>query len=82
MDEKNSVTELRAEYLRRQKNQRLLIYALRIAILILIVTLWELLTTRGVLNPFSFSSPSRILATLGKLSVSGQLRLHVTTSII
>ncbi len=82
MDEKNSVTELRAEYLRRQKNQRLLIYALRIAILILIVTLWELLTTRGVLNPFIFSSPSRILATLGKLSVSGQLRLHVTTSII
>ena len=82
MAEKESVTKLRSEYLRRRKNRRLLIHTLRIAILILIVVLWEALTAAGILNPFIFSSPSRILATLGDLSVSGQLRLHIAASVI
>ena len=82
MAEKTSITTQRAEYLRQRKKRCLLIHALRIAILILIVVLWEVLTATGVLNPFIFSSPSRILATLRDLSVSGQLQLHVATSVI
>lgn len=81
MDKKDT-SKMRIEYLRQRKRHRLVIHILRIAILILLIVLWEVLTAADILNPFIFSSPSRILKTLKDLSVSGQLWQHVSTSVI
>lgn len=75
-------TEQRSAYLRRRKAEIFRIRLSRIAVLIVFLALWELLTAKGILNPFVFSSPSRILATLKDLSVSGELWRHVGTSVL
>ncbi len=72
----------RSEYLHKLKTGKIRIHVLRIAILILFITLWEVLTASGILNPFIFSSPSRVLATLDDLSVSGDLWRHIGTSVL
>ena len=77
---KNELSELRMKYLEQRKRRRILIHVIRIAVLILIVVLWEVLTAANILNPFIFSSPGRILKTLRNLSVSGQLWTHIGTS--
>ena len=45
----------RSEYLHKLKTGKIRIHVLRIAILILFITLWEVLTASGILNPFIFS---------------------------
>ena len=79
--DKTGISQLRREYLDSIKKRKLLIHILRITVLVVIIVLWEALTRAGILNPFIFSSPSRILATLSDLSVSGQLGEHVATSV-
>ena len=79
---KTGKKDLRSEYLRSLKTAKVRIHVLRIAILILLITLWEVLTAHDILNPFIFSSPSRILATLNDLSVSGELWRHIGTSVL
>lgn len=74
--------DLRSAYLHRRKTEMFRIRATRIAILILFIALWEILTAAGILNPFVFSSPSRILATLKDLSASGELWRHIGTSVL
>ncbi len=79
---KTEKNNLRGEYLLSLKKAKARIHVLRIAILILLITLWEVLTAHDILNPFIFSSPSRILATLNDLSVSGELWQHIGTSVL
>ena len=74
--------QLRSKYLHRRKMGLFWIRVSRIAILILFFALWEVLTANGILNPFVFSSPSRILAALKDLSVSGALWKHIGTSVL
>lgn len=74
--------DLRSEYLRRLKRNKIRIHILRIAVLILLISLWEILTANDILDSFVFSSPSRILATLNDLSVSGELWHHIGTSVM
>jgi NitT/TauT family transport system permease protein len=47
-------------YLRRHARKRSLIRIIRILILIVFLGLWELVSDLAVINPFIFSSPSRI----------------------
>ncbi len=79
---KNELSELRREYLKQRKRWRIFIHVIRIVVLTLIIVLWEVLTAMNILNPFIFSSPSRIMATLRNMSVSGQLWMHIGTSTI
>ncbi len=80
--DKNDLSPLRMKYLNQKRNTKIMIHVIRIIILVLIIGLWESLTASGILNPFIFSSPSRILKTVGNLSASGQLEEHIATSLI
>ncbi len=73
---------LREEYLHKRKVQSIRVHGLRWAVLILWLVLWEILTVKGILNPFIFSSPSRIIKTLIRLTQSGELWLHAGTSVL
>lgn len=50
--------------------------------LVLFIALWEILTAQRVIDPFIFSSPSRVLKTLSNLSENGELWKHISTSLI
>lgn len=77
-----SKKELRSAYLHSRKTKRFRIRVFRIAILIVFLALWEVLTANDILNPFVFSSPSRVAATLKDLSGSGELWRHIGTSVL
>lgn len=67
----------RRKYLRRLKRERTLITVARLLMLTLILTLWEVCTREGTLDPFIFSSPSRIVRTVISLFQTGNLLYHI-----
>ncbi len=65
------------DYLKGQKNSKIFVFSMQILILIVFIGLWELLTQTGVLDPFIFSSPSRICITIVDLAKNGNLFTHI-----
>ena len=47
----------------------------------LFLGLWQLLADTGIIDPFFFSSPSRIFETIFSLASSGNLFIHIWTSL-
>lgn len=64
-------------YLRRHTKHNILIHLCRIALLLLFLGLWQLLTDVGALDVFFFSSPIRIVKKIGELYASGELFYNI-----
>lgn len=71
----------RAAYLRRRQRTRTAVTTLRIGLLLSLFLSWELATRLGVMDAFIISSPSRMAGTLLNLYRSGDLFLHLGTSV-
>ena len=56
-------------------------FLLRIGLLLALFAAWEGASRSGLIDAFIFSSPSRVWETLADLAVSGELLLHVGTSV-
>ncbi len=69
------------QYLKKINTKKYLILATQIAIIVVLIGLWELLTRVGVLDVFFFSSPSRIIKQIGVLYEAGNLFLHIGTTL-
>ena len=54
-------------YIKKVKNENLLVYTLRVIIILLILGLWELLATLNVIDSFITSCPSKIFITIYSL---------------
>ena len=81
MRKTNDVSRERLAYLRGKRNNKIFVIAMRIAILTAFFALWEILARFGVIDSFLMSSPSRIISTIKNLAVSGNLWLHVGTTL-
>ncbi len=68
-------------YLQGVKKKTAWVNAARFAILLLLLTLWELSARFEWINPFITSSPSRMLASIGDLYKNGTLFYHVGTTL-
>ena len=68
-------------YLQGVKKKTAWVNAARFAILLLLLTLWELSARFEWINPFITSSPSRMLACIGDLYKNGTLFYHVGTTL-
>lgn len=68
-------------YLRGVKKKTILVNIARFAILIFLLTLWELSAQFNWINPFITSSPSRILKSIADLYENGTLFYHVGTTL-
>ena len=68
-------------YIRKLKIEKALIIGLRIAILIAFIGIWELFVRLNIIDSFLFSSPSRVAKTIGNLYSSGELFIHIRTTI-
>ncbi len=51
-------------YLRKLKINRILVNICQILILILSIFIWEYLSSKGIINSFIYSSPSKVLRTI------------------
>ncbi len=75
----NNISQERKEYLRKTKRNKLLVLGTQILVLVLLITAWEILANKGVIDSFIMSQPSRILKTFMNLSENGLLK-HLGTT--
>lgn len=71
----------RARYLRAVKRDKVIVGAARTLLLIALLALWEGAAMGGLIDPFIFSSPSRILRTTLSLLRTGNLLMHILVSL-
>lgn len=65
-------------YLKKRRMRKIRIFLCRVGILVTFFGLWELLSAQlKLIDPFLFSSPSRVVKTIGELYVEGQLFRHL-----
>ena len=81
MKNKRNYSKARNQYLKKKKIDCIIVWVGRTLLLAALIGLWELLSSTGVIDPFFFSSPSRIAATIGQLSSTGNLWIHIWTSL-
>ena len=65
---------------KKKQKKRLIIFS-QICIVIFFFLIWEFLAAKKIINPFIFSSPTKILNTLITLSKTGELFAHIFTTL-
>ncbi len=65
---------------KKKRHKRLIIIA-QIGIVLLFLAMWEILANKKILNPFIFSSPSRIAKTIWNLIENKELWIHIKTTL-
>ena len=78
---KNNLSPERLLYLKKRRLTALSVHISRFLLLAVIFVLWEILARLNVIDSFLFSMPSKILLTLKNLTLSGELWLHVFTTL-
>jgi NitT/TauT family transport system permease protein len=78
--EHTALSPARREWLRRRRVERTLVLAAKIGLLAGLIVLWEAAARLGWIDPFITSQPTRVLATLRKLWINGDLMRHVLTT--
>lgn len=68
-------------YVKKITTEKWIIRLIQVLILVIFFVLWELLTRWGVLDPFFISSPSRMIDTIKSLYASGELFVHIGTTL-
>lgn len=81
MKQKTPYSKARAIYLKKNKIDLTIVWIGRILIISAFLGLWEILSSTGAIDPFFFSSPSRIVSTIGALASEGNLWIHIWTSL-
>lgn len=64
-------------YLKNERNRTVMVHFVRIAVLLAILILWEVLSQLNIIDPFIMSSPSRIVVTIIDLFQNGNLLFHI-----
>ena len=81
MKNKNDCSKERLLYLKKKKNSSIFVVFMRIFVLCAFLALWEIFAATGVIDSFLSSSPSRIAKTLKDLFLSGELWIHIGTTV-
>ena len=68
-------------YLKNLRKNNIVVWSFRILILISFIALWEIFAHFKIIDPFLFSSPSRIIKTIYQLSIQGELSNHILTTL-
>ncbi|MDD7187241.1 MAG: ABC transporter permease [Clostridia bacterium] len=81
MKNKYGFSPERIRFLRKKRQNFAFVAFMRIFVLVAIFAIWELLASTGVIDSFLSSSPSKIVITLKNLFESGDLWLHIGTTV-
>ena len=75
------ISNERKEYLKKRNKKILFINISRILLFIFLIIIWEILSRKKIIDPFLFSSPSKICNTIIDLYYSNNLFTHVFTTL-
>lgn len=81
MKNKKNISKGRLLYLKKKRNSVIFVVFMRIFVLCALLALWELFAVTGVTDSFLSSSPSRIAKTLKELFTTGELWIHIGTTV-
>lgn len=70
------------KYLKRIRKNNFWIKVAQISIIIILIVLWQLLASQGIINTFIFSSPINIAKTITNLYLHNHLLTHITVTIM
>lgn len=79
MKKSNKIIQISSEhqkFLKRVKLNRLVVIVGRVFVFVLFIAIWEILTRTKVIDPFIYSSPSRICKMLASLFADGNIIHH------
>lgn len=79
--QKINYSKARQNYLKMLKKDKFIVISSQIGIFLVFLGLWQLFSDTGIIDPFFFSSPSRIAITFVELITKNNLWLHVWTSL-
>lgn len=68
-------------FIKKIKLKKFIIFSIQVLIVAIFLTAWELLSKNGIINSFIYSSPSRIFDTIKSLINSGNLWIHIFTTL-
>ena len=77
MKKENEYSTERIRYLKLQKKNKFSIIFWRIALLCILIGIWELFAELGIIDPFIASSPSRVVKTVGSLFKNDNFAYHI-----
>lgn len=69
------------KYLREKRKNKILVLITQVFILVIFFAIWQLLSDKGIINSFIYSSPSRIFNTIGNLYKTNNLFKHIWITI-
>ena len=72
---KQSIKQI--EYIKHIKRKKFFVLITQVLISILFLIIWEILSKYKVINPFIFSSPSKIIRTIINLFKNNNLMYHI-----
>ncbi len=75
------MSEEHIHYLKKIRKEKIIVFTSQITILIGFILLWEILSKYKIINPFIFSSPTRILTTIKNLYLNYDLISHILTTL-
>ncbi len=78
---KNTHSPERKKYLRKITFNKIAVNVTRILILVAFIGAWELFARIGVIDSFLMSMPSKVVSTIVELFKSGDLAVHLTTTL-
>lgn len=68
-------------FLKKKKSEKVLIISIQVLIIISFLALWQIFANKKIINPFIFSSPKKVLETIGLLAKNYNLFAHIFTTI-
>lgn len=74
--------KIKNQYYRDKRKKQVIVFSLQILLFILIICLWELASTFGIIDSFLFSKPSDIITLLIKYFKSKEIFEHIYISLI
>lgn len=69
-------------YLKNLRNQKIIVVTFQVAIILVVILLWQILTKLNILDDFLFSSPKRIVLTIKDLTVNGNIFSHIGITLL
>ncbi len=74
------MSEEQRKFLFHIRMKRLFVLIVQILLVTSFLGLWEYASSKKIINPFIFSSPSQIFNTIHTLAISGDLYIHIFTT--
>lgn len=69
------------EYIKKYKLNKLVILIIQVSIVLVFLGIWEFLSTKGIINSFMFSSPSKVVDTIYGLYRDNNLFRHIWVTV-